>query len=599
MRPCKFTLAFAFVLSACTTSLKTTADRSWTDSNIAVGYESYSLPMLRFDISVEASLARCPRPFILNFKGETLVMYDRGLAIAVKPSAETMYVAGESYQIDHRALNSFFKTSSFSIEPWPSGTLKSIGASVTDETGPAIKDLVKTGVGIALASTGAPAGIPAAISAAGTLAEARSVNRSASPLFADISQKEDIIVCRDDAVTFMEEARRVSEELDVAATVLQSANNRVERAALIANGKPADRTDLMELKLALESQEKAADALMTKQVRQAALAKMLGTQFGYQWPNSFDETHSILSAGEAQIVKFAALLETRSVAVFSPEKLAQWLSTKLPADQAQFLRDNAAVLKQLKGADAGAGGCQSTDAKKCVSLLLEIEAIIFPTDYGTPRCRGSEAHSVRTEKSDPWCRRKLELNGETASSARLIDARDDKADQGVFYRQPVPGNLVLRSRDQNVRTASGANLLFAHSDAIPQLGQLRFFPFRSPAFTAREFSLQLQENGSLVKLEYKRTKAGGPELMGAAADAVDQLAKAKASIREEALAQLQYQLDVAKSQKDLLAAQEPDTPEEDAALKAETAHLNAEIANLTAKLTREKAMADYAAALNK
>jgi hypothetical protein len=138
--------------------------------------------------------------------------------------------------------------------------------------------------------------------------------------------------------------------------------------------------------------------------------------------------------------------------------------------------------------------------------------------------------------------------------------------------------------------------------AAPQLGQLRFLPFASRPFHSAQLSLALRTDGSVEKLEYKKTKAEGVGVAAAVRDALSQYQayaekrdeERKAdltAVRAEEIAQLQHQIDLLAKQKELLALKTPPTPDALEAVREETAAIEAQTALLDARLAQLKAEA--------
>lgn len=589
------------LLGACTTSLETRPDQHETKSNLAIGYESYSLPMVRYDITVDAQLTGCTELVPLTFLGTPIgsaISY--GLAISVKVTPTPEYVAGESYNVDHEALSSFFKTSSLSIETWPSGTLKSIGAGAKDHTGAVIKDVVKTGVGIALLSTGSPLGLPITTSTVGVvplannyaeLSDASSLVKlrrkfiredlPASAFSPKLSNLP-VTLCRDGIAPLVVATKQLPKDIEKLAKALTNATKRVERATLVTNAKAADHRDVEELKEALAAQGKAEDALQLAQEDQAGKLKKLGITIKHQWPSSFDGHVNAgqLPASAADVAKMVELLTREDKEVITGEALKTWFDALPPSAQEEFSRENKAVIKSVT---TGKENCNGK-LFECVQDNLAITVKLEPSKFGGLRSMLSLNDDGETVTQD-----------KTVVDARVVNARDDKADQGVFYRPPVPGDLIICGQGTEAALGrcggiAGATktLQVVHNKSVPQLGQLRFFPFKSPPFTASEFLVELREDGSPAKLQYKDTEAAATAVSGTIADAVDQAVKARKSVRDEKIAALQHEIDLATKQKALLEAQTPKQPDEDAAIKAETAHLNAQIAKMQAELSKVK-----------
>jgi hypothetical protein len=185
-------------------------------------------------------------------------------------------------------------------------------------------------------------------------------------------------------------------------------------------------------------------------------------------------------------------------------------------------------------------------------------------------------------------------------------ARDDAADAGVYVRTLAAARSVIYQRvmgeGPSAGTVKAAPVLDLGVAPAPQLGQLRYLPFRNRAFEANALSLVLREDGSVEKFEYKKTRAAGAAAASAASDAIGQVearlaqrekeaAANRKAAREEAIADLQFRIDGLTKQAALLKLQ---TPDAQLTVKDETARIQTETALLEAQLAYRKAEAAVA-----
>lgn len=146
------------------------------------------------------------------------------------------------------------------------------------------------------------------------------------------------------------------------------------------------------------------------------------------------------------------------------------------------------------------------------------------------------------------------------------------AQKGIFVRPPEAGRLrICRDGDPNADCDAGSReLLLTSADTmIPQLGQLRFLPFRNRVFQNNSLVLSLRENGGIEKFEYKNLSAQAETAAKMAADLAsqgltfadsrrkDRTDDAAAAVaagktdRESQLALLQFQIELMTKQRDL------------------------------------------------
>jgi hypothetical protein len=182
--------------------------------------------------------------------------------------------------------------------------------------------------------------------------------------------------------------------------------------------------------------------------------------------------------------------------------------------------------------------------------------------------------------------------------------------EGVLVRPPVHGRLLVCAASDAGCSEDSDKLVFHGDDAaIPQLGSLRFLPFRNEAFQNNALTLVLTPSGDLSKVEYKNLKAQGEVLSGAVLSAVNDVRGFADSVKKERsaetkqshddlvaeradeIAAIQFEIDKAKKQKELADATQPADAAGIAPIEAQTAQLKAHIALLQAELQDRQAAA--------
>jgi hypothetical protein len=144
------TAFFIALLAGCQTSLDVSPDGygAYVDGSIKkrIGSE-YGLPMLQFKIVIHRTLTQCTsdeNPIDIRF--------------LAKVTAEPHYVVGERYVIDYEALSNWSKTTSFELQTYDNGAIKSINAEANDQTAGIVGDVVKSGISLLSLTTGVPLG---------------------------------------------------------------------------------------------------------------------------------------------------------------------------------------------------------------------------------------------------------------------------------------------------------------------------------------------------------------------------------------------------------------------------------------------------------
>ncbi|WP_157783581.1 hypothetical protein, partial [Rhizorhabdus wittichii] len=151
----------ALATSGCT-HLAVEPDRLVTKSTShALPGATYSLPMLQYDLTVTRTLSACPDLFKINGRAGSAAneYWSDDLSIDLAATAVPNQISGERYRINYSKLDSWMKTTSFTIEYQPGGgdLLKSVNVAVDDRTGEVAGNVVKAGIAIAGVASG-PAG---------------------------------------------------------------------------------------------------------------------------------------------------------------------------------------------------------------------------------------------------------------------------------------------------------------------------------------------------------------------------------------------------------------------------------------------------------
>jgi hypothetical protein len=631
--------------------LETRPDFEVTSPTSALEGIPYSLPMLQFDLTLARSISGCPQPLeiVLNPEApadkqakKTLSGHWGRLALATKVEAKEHYTPGERYLIDYEPMKSAFATSNLAIGVYPSGALKSLNASADDQTGQVLQQTLQFAFKVASLTSGVPPLDLAAV-APGSGAESAAllvkgfgraealanleVRLAAQPMTS-------MVACR----RFTEIWRAKADSNDSAqedqTALLETATVDVARTTQVAGLRNAQLKHLDALDKALTEQAAANTALKALVEARKGLDGKLGTSQSLTWPKRFDGRSEDLPAGDQK--KLADLLEVRNARVISPVLIAAWINyvrgknaaladelLKEPTFAGLVLPDGTpATTRPGKPECEGAGA----DVGKCIAAYfdarigLQMAATELPPCPDAPTlppaslaCRPKPT-SIREEKAKGDAK-------DVLRAGRL--ARDGRPDPGVFIRSPAQGVLRIckgltspkaggavapGERDDPPVSCSGDDVLFASKPALgaPQLGQLRYLPVSNAAFEASELSFTLREDGTLDTFGYKKTRAAAAGIVGAANDAATQyktyeddrqtrVTTRLKTAREQQIAALQFQIDKASKQKDLLKLQAPDSPDALKEIKTQTTALETEIALLKAekgKLDAEAALAE-------
>lgn len=189
--------------------------------------------------------------------------------------------------------------------------------------------------------------------------------------------------------------------------------------------------------------------------------------------------------------------------------------------------------------------------------------------------------SLRTEEATlPNCSEPSKREFATCVSETGVAARDDILDKGVFVREPVRARLLLCGHSTPCADTAETPLFEGRPLMAPQLGQLRFLKFSNGPFQNNALTLSLRTDGGITKMQYTEksaiaavalasvsASAGSLEkylkerdaerekaLDDAKADATAARVEAKA-VRNDEIAQLQYQFDKVTKERAILPGQ--------------------------------------------
>lgn len=551
------------VLASCAT-VETLPDRAYAgDPAVAVNGVSYALPVLQYSLKIDRTLTACPQ-----YAGGTI--NPPAFDLAVEASGE--YVAGETYLVDYEKLGGPLKTSSFTLDKYPNGTLKSIGASADDQTGKVALAVAKIAASVVMLSAGVPV----------MMVPSPNKNVAAIKLFdVEGSAAPRILDCKDSTKTALATHKARKATLEAASKTVNQANDAVERLAreiALEVTDPEAAETRTRWKDAIEHQDIAVAAAKTVQKKVDDARKLLTVTETIFWPQSVQESYSSelgarVEASPETANKFLELFEERDLA---QEEGA--FTDRLKADSAT----NCHIVSQ--GMLAAKDGALAS----CINSALPIYVEAKPVGIATHECvPAAEAFG---------CREKVVTDGRAR-------ATDLQADGGIFYRDPMwavlwvcQASAVPEGEASCPETVEIKNLTPVN---FSQFGRLRFLPFRVPIFKQKDMKLDLDASGRMTYFHMKSTKAALAE----AADTAQQIAAVAAETSEEyeterrsdreysltaATAAKKAEIDGIETDKKLAVLTTPTAPVvpgSAADLTARTAELDLQIAFKKAELT--------------
>jgi len=429
----------------------------------------YSLPMTQFEIDLSRRVVACKDK---AGKKKMVLSNQAKVKPLSKDDPQRLYV------IDPRSLKTWFNKAAFSVE-YHSGSrqLKTINASVEDQSGPVILTAVKTAAGL------------------GTLP---SVAGGSNVLVCEAGLEAQVKAVDDQ----LEEVKKVSNQLD-------ASNLRVKgmKAEIAKNSSPNLLNDLT---IALTEQREKAEELRAEKAKYDELSKpLLITHEKIVWPKTSDE----FSRDEVIYPSYAQL-----------DKIAD----KVPFE----LDDNGKPKLDEKG---------NRIIRGATKLMLGLEiSIKNQTEYA----------------------RKISSTG-TVDAAVEIDV------DGIYYREPAKGRLVVKTS-----SAAGSKMVHNKPYDIAQLGFIDVLPISTQIFESAKFSAEFDKSGRLLKSGYEQTAAPSASFMPIA----------ETFINRNRLKQAQDDADVVaeiarlENEKKLLELQNPPTPVETQPLEEQIVLTRADLA---------------------
>jgi len=476
---------------------------------------------------------------------------EKTFAISIKPTVKTNYVTGERYVIDYEALSSLWKTTNFSIEVHKdSGTLKTINVSAEDKTSDVLKSLAKTTLTTLGISVPAP-GIQTLLSTNGQKVTYAVVN------------------CTQTAKDLLEKLKLETDALKLNTAELAAIEKEIDILKHVARFEDASTTAAV-IRRIIQEKSNVERGIESRNEEIKTIRKSLTFSVERKWPNHFDITQGQFD-------------DTR-------QAVSHW--TKNPT----LLR-----VERVDGAIGDEGSCKYTDdaiadrehIERCISDKMKMTVVLVDTSTILPQCiSGGPLECIRSPTN------------EEVTQARDNDPKK-AGDEGVFVRPPVRGELRICKGTNACPPGKKENLVIDASEVIPQLGQLRFLPFRNGLFENNQLVVSLQENGTLEKVQYKETGASAAVFAETASNIAGQvdsfldkreeerkkafeLEKAEgSSARAEELALLNFEIEKLKKQAELQKLNTPDPPEKELIelMQSETSQLEAQIALLNARKT--------------
>ncbi|HYI64729.1 MAG TPA: hypothetical protein VEW71_07575 [Allosphingosinicella sp.] len=528
---------------------------------------SYPLPMVQYNLKITRMLESCP-------------LGTAPARFRVKVEASERHVAGERFEVDYQAMSSIMKTTGFDISYHESGTIKTINATAQDQTGTVLTNIARIGLSVASAAAGSPAGLRVAPFSNERAAEfsAMGINRRSSEHVPQIT-----LHCTPAAEAALLELSTKTEEVTALTRDIEQLVSDITRLSAVASLEVMSELDKAELSEKTHALMRKEATLRTHLARIAELQAMLSATEELAWPDQAGDIpahQGFRAPTNASLEKLAKLFEIHVDGVR--------MNPQPDMRQAQV----------LCGADEN-----PMPAALCLSRIGSLNLALIATV-------AEPAHPTTTD--DP------RLN------SAVVPHGDRRWARGIFVREPVEARLVIcrapASPDRMGCDDQSRPVLLDEPVIAPQLGRLRFLPFRSRPFEDNHIQLSVRANGFIEQFSYGE-ESSAAAASGALADIAERTQTALEAMeterrsdiqfvrdsrtyerneiaagRAEEVAQLTHQVNLLKGQSDVLAAQLAlAAANETTQYAAEKARIDAEVQLLQSRIARLKAANEMAA----
>jgi len=432
---------------------------------------------------------------------------DLEIALRATLTPQSFPDTSQSYVIDYMNTKNGMKSTNFTVENYPNGTLKSINMSIDDQAGAILQSTVRGVLALASGFVGLPIPVEAE-------ADAETVAS-----YGDFRQRVRPELCKSEIRSLLEQREVLDKELSAWPAKRQGLEKVVAQRIKTLESK---RAELEQAK----ADGKTSDALAEYEVAiKAAVAKK--SEAEAELKKAKDE----VAPKNARRDQLRTRLTVTTRMHLIPEEASNKQITGFERARSQWFEDGA--LQRY---------CEGNSGLECGGNNIPKALYAYAAIY-TPLGRN-------------------ETNGHQIQCPSKFEG-DDKMGRnfckGVIYRQPATGLLLACTWDEclgpngKIQVVSD-NLIASQTIVIPQLGVPAILPLSNRAFQNNNLQATFAENGMLTKVTYSsnaRAEAAAGAFGGSASDVasfLDARREAKKEKRGEAAAEL-------VSEKERVAAQ--------------------------------------------
>lgn len=466
--------------------------------------------------------------------------------------------------IDYRKLKTFLKTSSISRETYPSGMLKSINASIEDQSPEAIADVAAVAGTVALIATGAaPAvGIAAAVAAPIVTGGAGvGPGRHALPPPPEPTETVKFVTCTTDTLKMIKARDAATAERKKATDDLNDVSAQITALGETGTGDAAQK-GLAKLK--------AQAATLTSKIN-AATDTITTLTAGLTLPleaiTQKDAKGTVIRVvdDEGRVLPSALLGEV----AYDPlaARLDAFIKAYFVDVEAKMTKTNAAKFNArpcLKGTgEPKTESCRSVESVgKTIALLDHITSSGRP--FVAPADLGSHAPVGLVSATDS---RTAFPKGYVAASEGIIYI--DPLKTRVTFRANLIGDEALIHPTKVVKSVTVS---------IPQLGRYLSLPLEAGFGEKVTLAATFAEDGTLLTASYGNPKTMGKSISGTLKSLSDQALTTSNAMEDRKVKLTKDRADILTAQVSALTSSRTLNPSLD-----QVADLNAQLATVTAQ----------------
>lgn len=577
-------LALAALLSGCATGI-----RSYNPTAVAPppGYATagfgYWLPKSSIDTNVGLVLTECAEVKDWDKFAPAGVLVPQpvaavGFKLVGEINASTE--RGQQVQLDYRTMAQFLKTGSLKIERHTNGMLKSLNASLADESPEAIATAAKAAAAVAAAvGTGNPtlalAGLPIQKQKANFEAALMSVGASKSlpPRKIPISYE----TCSDEAVKLLAEAKEKSREADAADVAIDKALADVVSLLATPGG-----VGVKEYSALIKAQGSLKDAVDRKTAASKALKANMAKRTLVLSPPETDAPDSV---PHKELLRWKTFVAEKDDINRFYARLFTVVEVNLPvsAQDGDLIKDNlkGQILTLETGSPAADAALRPAKpkiriVKSGIKTLLDnmatasLNLACKPGEAGKPNpvapCFTPASSTADKLMGEPRrhplaiCARESDKRCQKIEPAPARDLRVNmvKADRGILYVEPVKRKLVLQGPSLTLQTI-GDELSLILEDAkpvatkvaaFPEQGQFWALPLRSGFGEKVALEATFAEDGSLVTGNFTKSASMGKAIADTAKNALEGIVAYREKQASLEVSAIEQQTKLLKAQKD-------------------------------------------------